>query len=332
MENNFFVTLADFIFPILLTGFVNNKVDPKSNFPKKFKGYHFAGLFKDEEGVENPDIGIYKNARGRKGLAKIWKGRIKNHDYYSLRNEINVLKVLTAVSGRLVKITPDYFKDVKLQTSLGTIEKNNFLLLMTEFVKGSLARELPDREKLQVFLKAQGYIAYLGENLTKKERSRISDRTIIKYLLTYPFILVKAIILEPYWAPALLRGMVVFLKSLSGVSKVNHKLVHNDFNFNNILISGRKILILDLQYCVFTFDIYEFVTALHYNWEYKQFSRLLIKNIKSRFNYHQDFGKLFAGLCVNSATHCLADNSFSKDRIKLYKDFLNFSLKLEGHK
>ena len=56
---------------------------------------------------------------------------------------------------------------------------------------------------------------------------------------------------------------------------------------------------------------------------------LFLSKIKSRYKEVRDFDNLFIGLCVNSATHGLTDNSFPKEKIENWINFLEYFVNIK---
>lgn len=270
-------------------------------------------------------FGVYQNPEGQKAFAKIWYGKAKDFDYYTLKNEIRMYQLLNSVIYRVGKAMPKKFKDVYLPRFIKTIESGNSLILLIEFVDGETANFLTAEKKIQVYFQTVEFIRFLGTCLNPQEKAAISKRTPINYIVLYPFLLLKAIFTHPRAAIYLLKGVSKFLRCIPVLWKNSHPaLVHRDLHFRNIIVSRDRVILIDLQFCVFTEMLHELITTLRYRWNEDEFYQLFIAEIKRRYSTRKDFEILFRGLSVNSLTHGLSDKRFPKTKITNWIDYLKF--------
>lgn len=275
-------------------------------------------------------LGIYENSKGQKAFAKMWTGNYKDFNYYSLKNEIQVTKILNSVIRKTRNILPESLKKMSMPKLISSQEKENYLIMLIEYIQGQEATNLASKRKIDVYFKTIEFVQFLGTKLTSKQKSYISKRTPFNYALLYPMLVVKAIISHPRALFYLLIGIPTFLQCLPALFKENKfVLSHRDLHFRNILITKNHDYVIDLQLCVLTHPIIDLTTTLRYRWKEDIFYTDFLKEIFRRYSMDSHFENLFKGFSVNSVTHGLTDTSFSKRQIDFWIDYLKYSIKLK---
>lgn len=272
-------------------------------------------------------LALYKNQKGDKAFAKMWKGKIKDFNYYTLQNEITMYKIFNKITKRIGKSMPKKFKQIYIPGLIKKIESANSMIVLLEFVPGQVSTSLSPQKKLQVYTKTAEFIKFLGSQMTEEEKETVSKRNSLHYILLYPVLLTKAILTHPRAAPLLIKGIPEFIKCIPPLFKQKPVLVHRDLHFRNILVKKKHTFLIDLQLCVFTLPIYEMITTLRYRWEDKELRALLLSEIKRQYGHIKNFERLFRGLSINSLTHGLTNGDFKKEKINYWIDFLKFVLK-----
>lgn len=272
-------------------------------------------------------LALYKNQKGNKAFAKIWTGKVKDFNYHTLQNEIAMYEIFNKIIRRTGNDMPKKFNRMSVPKLIKKVETANSMIILIEFVPGQVSTSLTAQRKLKLYVKTSEFIKFLGSQMTEGEKRFVSKRNVLHYVLLYPALLLKAIITYPHAAPLLIKGIPEFVKCIPTLSKQRLVLVHRDLHFRNILISKKRIFLIDLQLCVFTLPIYEMITTLRYRWEDKELRALLLSEIKKEYGHIKNFERLFRGLSVNSLTHGLTNGEFKKEKIDYWIDFLKFVLK-----
>src|SRR3989344_1579714 len=91
---------------------------------------------------------IYKNSKGQKAFAKMWTANYKDFSYYSLKNEIQVTKILNSVIRKTRKILPEGLKRMNMPKLISSQEKRNSLIMLTEYIQGQEAMVLTNEKKI----------------------------------------------------------------------------------------------------------------------------------------------------------------------------------------
>lgn len=318
------------LFPLLISGliFFLKKPFMKNNpikFPKSIGEYEFESKITKINLWNSYLLGIYRNPKGGKAIFKMKDARIKDYSYYSLRNEIVLYEILNEVISRLS--LPKRFNDIYIPKKIDVVDDKNVLGILIEYVVGSTARKLSAHRKIQAYFKIVDFLNFLGDHITNDEKKRISKRGPLHYILIYPFLVIKAIFTYPRSAVYILSGIPLFLSAFFYMLQDRKiTLIHRDIHFENILISNKKLILIDLEQCVLTDPLYEVVTTLRYCWKNNDdFYLLLLNRIFQKYSYRKNFGLLFRGLIVNSATHGLTGN-FPKEMIDSWINFLKYGV------
>ncbi len=297
-------------------------------FPKKVDNFEFVSVVKKTGPRKSYPLAIYEDKNGRKAFAKMKDARLKGYHYYSLLNEIYMYEVLNKVVKRIGKKMPAEFKDIYIPKVIKKIEDKNKVFFLIEFIDGKVAQDVVPEEKISIYLKIIDFLHFIGNNLTAAEKRRISVRTSTDYIFLYPLLVVKALISYPKFTLSIIKGIPVFTASIPALLKNNNKvLTHRDLHFKNIMLSKGKIVLIDLQHCVYTDPIHEMVTTIRYWWKRDNlFYQLLLKEINNKYSFRKDFGRLFSGFIVNSATHGLTGKGYGKSTINNWVDFLHYGI------
>lgn len=298
-----------------------------TKLPQKVGKYELISSLKKIGTIKPFKLGIYKDAFGNKAVAKFWYGKYKDFNYYALNNELVLYQILTRVIKRLGNNIPAEYKNIKLPKIVLKNESKNQRVILVEYVDGDVSVGLTSQQKIKLYFKVVDFLNYLGTRLTQNERRSISKRNAKNYILLYPFLLVKALLTHPRATLPLLKGIPIFIKSIPILlTEDTNPLVHRDLHFRNILVNGKKIYLIDLQLCALTLKLHENITTLRYLWKEGDFYKYLLKEIDKRYSKNENFKKLFRGLAVNSGTHGLTGSEFTKGKIDLFIDFLNFGI------
>lgn len=310
-----------------LFGFLNKTVE--SCFPSAIGDYNLEKMFKKGEIKSKMFVfALYENKNGEKALAKMWRGKVKDLVYYTLLNEIAVYKTLNSVLTRLSNSIPPEFKGIRIPKYLDSIENKNSLLILTEYIKGKPANDFSNDKAFDIYIKCFDFLRYLGGRMTRKEKERISKRTAFGIIFLYPFFLIREIVIRPYLLGALIKGLPIVLNSLPVFLKKREiSLVHKDLQPKNILISKNKNYLIDLQFCIFSYELYDFFTTLRTSASDKKFREKIGIEIGKRFSHEED-PNWTKGLMVICATHGLSGNNLSTKEVENnYIIFLKFAVR-----
>lgn len=297
-------------------GFLNRGRKKHIKLPRQIGEYRFYKRYKTNQLVKTFAFGIYKNSTGKKAIAKVWNGSVKDLFYYSLKNELKNYEILTQLINRLENSIPKQFSNFKIPLLLGWQETNNSLVILLEYIEGKVANKLKPEEGFEIYLKSAEFMNFLGRNLHFKERQQFSTRSPKIFSLMYFPFLAKALLTHPRAAKELLLSLPAFLQSTPYLLKRNGThLCHRDLNLNHIITMRKKIIIIDLQYSLFTDGIYEFINSLRMRWDDNFFRAKLFQEIENRFGNTKETHDLIKGLLVFSVTQSLTDARFPKTMV-----------------
>lgn len=306
---------------------------PTIGLPKQIGEFYFVEPFRKKGIKKTFQLGIYRNKSGQKALCKAWVGSIKDYHYYSFKNEIRLYRIINQVSKRVRKQLPKSLKNVYVPQLLATYEYKTQLIALFEYMEGVVADKTGCNTKLHSYFLVSDYLKFLGTHLTAHERSLISQRTGLHYILLYPLLLTKAIITQPRSAFLVIRGIPIVVQALPDLLRSRYdSLVHRDLHFMNIMVAKQRTILIDLQFCVITHPLHELITTLRYRWKEDAFYLLLLQEIRKRYADVPNFQRLFRALTVYSITHGLIDHRFSRQTITNWLDLLKYCISADQNK
>lgn len=299
---------------------------PKAILPKTINDYSLLTVIKSKFANDLAN-GIYKNNKNEYVFVKYWSGKFKNYNYNTLKNEAQVLSVITNIlQGNL----PEKFKNIRIPKLLRVVEDEKSLLLMTEYVKGSNISNLSQKKQFEIYEHISEYLNFLSTKINTKQKMLISVRYGYHYIILYFFLVVKAILMRPDSWRLLLRGVpVVFFNIGNILSLDSQTLVHRDLSMDNIMYSKKTYFLIDFQLSVMTHKLQEYITTLAFTWNKKDFMHTnFMRDVLDPYIRKYDNQALLKPLMIIAGTHKLIGTNFNSKRIEDFKQFIQFGLSL----
>ncbi len=288
--------------------------------PNKIGDWKLKQVLTDTVLQRPHQLAIYTSGR-KKVMAKIWSGTEKDFHYQALKNEANLYQLLTNVQNRIRPTLPKKLKHVALPTCVAVKETSTRLILMTEYVIGKTARDLPSTQRNKLYFDAVAYLRLLSEALTNREKKQIATRTFKDYLVLFPALWSVALLRQPKLFLHFCRAGYYFIASLPYMFNESElKLVHRDLHTHNILVSTtKKAYLIDFQRTVLTYQLYEYVTTLPIEWNDEKLRKAIIKQAQK-----EAAPAYFRGLLANFSVHGLTANNLPSLNIERFKKALLF--------
>ncbi|QQG47189.1 MAG: phosphotransferase [Candidatus Woesebacteria bacterium] len=290
--------------------------------PKKVGSYV---LIKDlqQKKIHPYAVGLYKKD-GNKFVIKIWSGNLKDEFYYCLKNEIAALAILNKTRKFKIKSLPTHLRQVSTPGFIESIDKNNQLILIAEYIEGKKVSELKSTEKQLLYLNiCQEYIKWIGDNIPPKERKLIRDKSKLKFLYYYPLIFAAAFIKRPDLRSILLKSVHTFISGVPMFLKFESRLVHGDLHVQNIITKGKKIYILDTEIMMYTFPVYEQIVSFASFRNSYSLQKKILDSLIRKAKKNKEFKILLKSLLIHNSTYDLTGNvpnkvvEKSRENIKL---------------
>lgn len=274
-------------------------------------------------------VGLYKNKSGKLVVAKIWQGGSHSIHYSVLKHEIDVVKTLTQVYIKNKKRIATHLRKISIPEYKGMVENDKQLVLLTEYVVGTPLRLVKDVDhQFEVYKNSIEFLRAIGKFVSYNQKKKITVKSMAHFQKIYPIILVVALIKHPKLVKNLISGVPVFIKQLiQGNKDPKVVLVHGDLHLENILLSEKKVWILDMEQTMFSYPIYEKVTALSSLRNTAKLRELLLYDVLFQCSRRYSLRRLFKSLLVNCSTHNLTSNLPDKN-IRLYTKLLQLGVQL----
>lgn len=248
--------------------------------------------------------GVYLAPSGKRVVIKLWTGIHKDIHYYALLHEIAVMKTLTRIQQRLTH------QSVYIPNFIACSMNTKSVYLISQYIRGTTIAHLDNSKKQwAIHVRCVKFLNLLANECTQAEKEQITVKSAYDFLFLYPFLLMASILRHPEFTLKLIRGIPIFLSGIPQLLRMKPtSLVHGDLHPRNILVSGNRYYILDLEQVRFCYPEYESVIALSLKGNSADFKKIVWKNLFVKIA--KDGGKLkaIATLIINNATHYLTDN------------------------
>lgn len=274
---------------------------------------------------------IYKNPDGVRAIAKMWQGKFHNFSYFTLKNEEQTYRLLWKVYSRIKSRLPNGIKNIRIPRFLGSFEQDSNYILLIEFIAGFGASNKNDNDKIVLLNKIIKFLITLGNKANSSERKYISRRVPLHFIILYPFTLFVAMRNYPKARIILLKCSKLFFLGVNRILREKRMVFsHRDLAFKNILYNKKELILIDLEYCIYTIPQYELANTFHNYWDDTVFYRKLFKDIKNNSSFHEF--EIFKWLVIVTTTHTLVEKSYRDNRVVKYVDLLNYIYTLNNEK
>lgn len=286
-------------------------IDNKIAIPKKIDTYTVVRSL-SLESMSDTAVLLCKDKNNKKVVVKVWQGKYKNTSHFGLLNEYNAYKILWSTINKIGKNMPSIFKDIKLPRLIDYIENKGQTVLVIEWIDGGNNLEkYSDAKIVKTYKKILKYFDYISSRISDRDKQNLNIINPIYYVLTYPFYVLIAAVLNFNFIKIIISGVTIFMRGLNNIIEDNKLVfVHRDLNFKNIIVKGGVSYIIDFQYAVFTIKVVEYVNTLRYSWDKDIIKDSLIEMAKIANNKMQ-----LKSLIVAHGTHGLTARNFNKKTI-----------------
>lgn len=231
-----------------------------------------------------------------------------------LKNEINNYKFLNTVSS----------KEVYIPKLLYHESSKNKSFMALEYVNGVDITKLSYDKKIRIFVKVIDFLQSIDINNKLTRKFSIISRKPIFYLITMPYITLRALINFPKSGIVITKSFLLFFLKASSLFKSKLVFSHRDIDIDNIIMSKEKICLLDFQYSVITCSEFDYASILRSIINDDKFVNVFIQDavIKSLETRHSR--ESFKVLSIYYAMLGLIDLKFPKQRSLDFIKMLNY--------
>lgn len=208
------------------------------------ESYTLEKIIRAQNSPIHPCVGIYRDLNGKKVKVKSFQYKIKNYRYYQLLKEFTLL---TYFHQNLKTGT------ISMPESYAIHDRKERLTVISEFVSGEDLRAHPYKNQLETVKTVLKEL----ENIKIDEKLKNVLVTHSKLYLISSFLV--------YWLVSFLKdfknisknfqmGIFFYRNYLSSISSRKDEYVfsHRDLYFDHIIVSGKKIYLIDPELAVIT--------------------------------------------------------------------------------
>jgi len=184
--------------------------------------------------------GVYSNGK-KKVFIKTWTGHIPDRDYYMLKNEQKVSKIVEKYISKS--------SHIRIPKVIESIQYSNHLSVVFEYIDGTSATNVSVTAKNQIYKNVFSQLKEWNQKLSNKDKNSINHQTSLWYLkvLTPKLIMSKNISLKN--KIQVLKDIVLHISKKTK----NLEFCHGDLLPNNIILSGKNIYLIDFGQSAMSF-------------------------------------------------------------------------------
>jgi len=233
------------------------------------------------------------------------------------KSAFNEIETYQAISRKLVG-------KIRLPKLLFVDQIANTLSIGLEYVDGKTLAHSSQRNQLKIYNQVLAKLARL--NLSKQPS--IGYRSAGFLVVTFLYILAKAISLRPQLAKLIFRSGRQFGLGAKDLFKGKLKLVHRDLGLDNILVTPKNIFLIDWQYAAISLPIYELVGIWRSLSRDRGLAEAFITSIKPKYLTNKLALSQFKSLAIYYSLLGLTDLNYPTSRINDFVYLLNLIIKL----
>lgn len=218
--------------------------------PVKVGEYSLETIIGKNQKGKRYATGIYKNGK-KKVFIKTWSGRLKNFDYFSLKNESKISKIIYKYSSSL-----QLEDQLNVPKVVAEIKNKNQYSIIFEYINGNLASTLPVSKQVEIINKVLNGLSTISTKISEIDKASIPSRSVFWHLEVFvPKLIKSKLPNKAKWQ--LLTAVLWSYMSLIPVSSTEKKIAHGDLLPQNIIVNKKKIYLIDFGQTSFTIPDYD---------------------------------------------------------------------------
>lgn len=232
-----FLTLTSCFQGIFLNG-IESVFSAPTREPSIPEAYRLIRWIKRQGGDNVASVGIFEDRSGKRVILKHLQHHWKNLAYRQMLNEASLLELFagwsyTARSGRTVSFP--VLREVR--------DIPRELILVKEFEEGEILETESPEAQMAVMTDCLEAL----RSFASQSRPPIGERTAWQIGLSFPFYWLRALLKTPEHARFMIGLLAIFYRHWSGTIGRVAVVTHRDLYARNVLVSGQKVFILDLE-------------------------------------------------------------------------------------
>lgn len=275
-------------------------------FPEKIANSYFVNRFSYINQTAYV-YAIYKDKHGKKFFAKGYSGSQRSKKRLLLEREVAILQLL------------EKHKFSFVLPVVGVVKQKWRFIVLFPYISSKELIHFSQKTKITTVLRMLTNISSLTKKLENKKNSVIPSRPGWLLVLSYPYILIKALIAFPELFFLYFHSLKIFINgAIQLFQEQASYFAHRDIHLKNILKHGKKEVIVDWPYAAFTVKDWDFLMLLINRWDDAKMRKVLLK-YKTLSNYHISLG-------IFIATLFLTDRNL---KIRMRKSVIKFLLEID---
>ena len=296
-----------------ITGLLKNKRQRQKMsheavvWARRFDWDHSASLILDllGKGVQQSPVkqdGV--GTRNKRIFLKEWHRPFPR----KAQNELHALEVLQNVLPRGIRVPRLLRKD----------QEGDKFILGQEYVDGKLLADFRPATQIKVYRKV-----LVSLNSVKLPSSaRLMYRPPSYLVISFPYILLRALMTHPWATGLLLSTAVIYLQNLGMLFGGSLGFVHRDLNPGNLILTNKQIYLIDLEYAALSLQEYDYAGIWRSVIHNKVLSQKFLALTSSLLGSGSPAFARFRLLSIYYATLGLTDPRFEDNRVKDFVQML----------
>lgn len=177
-------------------------------------------------------------------------------------------------------------ENVIIPKPLEIIEIDNYVALVMEYLPGKSILKANINTRLEAYMKILKFLDKINAQKRFRKKDGLMRKSAQWQLITLPYFLAKNLLLYSSHASLFLLSAGIIGRNAPRWTELTFNWIcHGDINVTNILLYGKKVVILDFACAYISHRYFDISRALNSTWYQKEFHEQLWNRIVSEFHF-----------------------------------------------
>lgn len=190
--------------------------------------------------------------------------------------------------------------------------------LVMEYIKGEALLKVDSQTQLRIYIKVLKFLKEINRHTYFDKKHILPKKSAAWQLFTLPYFLLKNLICYPSPILFLFSARVIISKISQWMQIKSGWISHGDINVTNILISGKRIFILDFAHSCLSHKYFDMAQMLNSSWRKRGFHDKFLTLLVQEFNLSETSEKLLKSFVIFNLMQRLSQKYKNPNQANFY--------------